>query len=147
MQVFLAKDAQNLFQAFVVDDATVNAQDLVRVYYDVNRNMGDPDEEDRMIEVYRDGTFAVFKGQGSNADGLAWEPLTTEDFVAAVGSPSTSQWAVEMAISTDDGLMSPSDPFAMMAEFVVDGDPIVWPAGANNADAAEWSPVENPPCS
>lgn len=146
MQVFLAKDALRLYQAFIIDDATLNEDDLVRVYFDANRNLGDPDENDRMFEVYRTGELAVFQGQGSNADGLTWQPLISDDIVAGVGSTSAAQWVVETATVTEDGLMSPSNPFSMMVEFVVDGETVTWPEGAVGGNAIDWAPIENPPC-
>lgn len=151
MRVYLTKDSDNLFQAVVVDDATLNEQDAVRLYYDVNRNLGDPDEEDRLIEVFRNGVLNVYHGRGSNVDSLAWEPLATDTVVVEVGEPSNTQWALEMAIDTDsglldDGLMSPSNPHGMMAEFLFEGDSVAWPPGANIADAGTWSPIDNPSC-
>ena len=151
MRVYLTKDSDNLFQAVVVDDATLNEQDAVRLYYDVNLNLGDPDEEDRLIEVFRNGVLNVYHGRGSNVDSLAWEPLATDTVVVEVGEPSNTQWALEMAIDTDsglldDGLMSPSNPHGMMAEFLFEGDSVAWPPGANIADAGTWSPIDNPSC-
>ncbi len=146
MQIYLLKDAENLYQAFVIEDASVNQQDAIRIYYDVNRNQGDPDDADRMIELFRDGTLNVYKGIGSNVDNQAWEALATDTVVAGTGEPTASQWSAELAIQTVNGLMSPSNPYGMMIEFLFEGDPIPWPQGANTVEASTWSPIDNANC-
>lgn len=146
MQLHLIKDSDNLYQAFVMGDSTSDEDDGVRVYFDVNRNLGDPDAADRMIEYFRDGTLNVYQGTGNNSDNQAWRPLETDAVEASAGSPTDEEWSVEMAISADDGLMTPTDPYGLMVEFLFEGDPIEWPSDANNADAATWTAVENPPC-
>lgn len=146
MQIYLRKDDQNIYQGFVIDDPSDSPQDAIRIFYDVNRNQGDPDEPDRLIELLRDGTLNVFKGVGNNADNQAWEPLTTDAVVAAVGSPSENQWSAELGIQTNNGLMAPANPYGLMIEFLFEGDPIRWPQDANLQDAESWSPIENPAC-
>lgn len=146
MQIYLMKDNENLYQAFLVEDATVNPQDAIRIYYDVNRNLGDPDAADRLIEIFRDGTVNIYAGQGNNADGLAWQPFTTDAVVVEAGAPSGAQWSAELGLNMGSDFPAPSNPYGMMVEFLFEGDAINWPQDANTNDFGSWTPIENPAC-
>jgi hypothetical protein len=120
----------------------------VQVYVDTNHNLGDPDVADRLFEVRRDGTLALYQGLGNNADGLAWEtePLVSDIWTAAVGSPSTNQWVVEMEVDTVIEGIALADPYGMMLEVLYGDEAVVWPEGAIPINAATWANVDNPLC-
>jgi serine/threonine protein kinase len=146
LRAFLNKGPEALYFAFLLEDSTANQEDAVRLYIDANRNQGDPDTADRLIEVRRDGTLTVFNGIGNNTDGQNWEPLTTEAVTARVGAPTLNQWVAEMAVDTTEELQALANPYGAMVEIFLGETTATWPEDADPADAGTWSPVENPAC-
>jgi hypothetical protein len=151
--VYLARDSEALYAAFDVEDVSMDDEDALRYYLDVNRNQGDPDEDDRYFEVARDGELTVYQGSGDNVDGLGWEETVGDGVVAAVSAPAEDRWLAELAISLADGLSAPlADPSGAMMEFVVEtgllfgGQSIIWPEEASPTNAGTWSVVESPAC-
>lgn len=144
--VYMVKVAADPYFAAVINDGALNDDDIVRIYLDFNRNQGDPDESDRLLEVRRDGGTTLWRGLGSNVDGLAWEPTSSDQWSAAVGAPGFAQWVAELHVQTGSDFPNLGNPFGMMVE-VLYGDAIaVWPEGATATDLDEWVAIDNPVC-
>ncbi|HSM54741.1 MAG TPA: protein kinase [Candidatus Sulfomarinibacteraceae bacterium] len=146
VRTFLAKGGDALFYAFQIEDATVDDEDAVRLYIDVNRNGGDPDQQDRLIEVQRDGTLTVFRGIGNNSDGRDWEPYVDDALTVRVGAPALNQWVVEMAVDTTQDMGALANPYGLMLEFFFGDAAAAWPEDADTTEAATWVNIDNPPC-
>lgn len=151
--VYLGKDAGTFYYALAIGDSSVDAEDVAGIYVDANRNQGDPDEQDRLYEVARDGSVNVFRGIGTNVDGQQWEPHESEGVQAAAAAAEAGQWTAELSVplsgSSAPGL---ANPFGLMVEILVEpgflfgGETIVWPEEAQAEDASTWSAVDNPSC-
>jgi hypothetical protein len=148
-QVYMLRDAQNLYFAFLINDDTPDATDSVRLYLDTINNDGDPDSSDRFFQVGRDGTVAIAAGIGSNSDTQEWNAgYTSDNWSAAISGPSGSQWGVEMQIDLDAELGNAlSDPFGMMMQVLYTGEMLApWPPGATTNALGTWQSVDNVTC-
>jgi serine/threonine protein kinase len=146
VQGYLARNGNNLYMAWLLNDTTNNASDSLRLYFDTTRNQGDPDTADRFFQIVRDDTLSVQAGIGNNSDGLLWNPgYSSANWTAVIGEPGTNQWVVEMQI--DIGLEMPAlaNPYGMMAQ-ALSGDLATWPPGGVSTDANTWQGVNWPSC-
>ena len=146
VQGYLARNGNNLYLAWLLNDTTNDPSDSLKLYFDTTRNLGDPDTADRFFQVVRDGSLAVQAGIGNNSDGLTWNPgYSSANWTAVIGEPGTNQWVVEMQI--DVGLEMPAlaNPYGMMTQ-VVSGDLATWPSGGDSTIANTWQGVDWPTC-
>ncbi|MFW6069553.1 MAG: protein kinase domain-containing protein [bacterium] len=146
VRTFLARGEDALFYAFQMEDASADDEDAVRMYIDVNRNGGDPDQADRLIEVQRDGTLTVFRGTGNNSDGRDWEPYVDDALTVRVGAPSLNQWVAEIAVDTTEDMGALANPYGLMLEFFFGEAAAAWPEDGDTTEAATWVNIDNPPC-
>ena len=145
VEVYLARDATNIYMAHLISDPTNDVTDSLKVYFDVNGNKGDPDSADRFFQIVRDGTKSVQAGIGSNFDGLTWNPMVSNDWEAQIGE-QPGQWVVEMSINQPLLLTSLSNPFGLMEQTLFTGSQLTWPEGANSNVLNDWQPVGNVVC-
>jgi hypothetical protein len=144
--VFVVKETSGLYYGFSLADSTPSTGDGLRLYLDLNGNLGDPDVQDRLIEISRNGTFLVFRGIGNNNDGAAWEPFSSDQILVGIGEVAGNGWSAEVSILQDAQVVGVADPFGMMLEVIDGGATLLWPDDAEADDAATWTPIENPPC-
>jgi hypothetical protein len=150
VQVYLVWVTNQLYSAVLVSDATNDqATDSVKIYYDVNNNLGDPDSADRFYQIIRDGTMTIRAGIGTNDDGRDWNSdYTSDNWNAVTGELGGSGWLVEMQI--DASLEMPDmllgQPFGQMILVLYTGSQSVWPDGAISNDAGTWQQLANPVC-
>jgi hypothetical protein len=119
------------------------------LYVDTTNNNGDPDTADRYFRISRDGSTQIWAGIGSNSDSQLWnDNYSSDNWTAVVGSPSSSQWVVEMTIdaSAEMGALSP-DAFGMMVQVLFTGSLDIWPEDANSDLAGTWQDINNIACS
>ena len=145
VDVYMARDATNIYMAHLISDPTTDPTDSLKVYFDVNGNKGDPDSPDRFFQIVRDGTMTLQAGIGSNFDGLTWNPMVSTDWSAAIGE-SPGQWVVEISIDQPLLLTSLSNPFGLMEQTLFTGSQLTWPDGANSNLLDNWQPIGNVVC-
>ena len=145
VRVYAAKDNRAHYYAFVLNDATLDAEDAVYLYLDTNRNLGDPDVSDRLFIVEREGEPSEQRGIGTNSDLLSWEPYAGDRWEVAIATPLPTQWVAEVEIETEEfgGL---ADPFGMMIQTLFGEEIVVWPEGADPANASSWAGIDNSVC-
>lgn len=145
--VYLTRDATNLYLAFRLNDNVVDLTDAIRVYFDVNRNSGDPDVADRFFEIKRDLTFAVQRGLGNNSDGNNWDATyVSPNWTTAIGNPGPNQWLVELQIEINNELSGLANPFGLMLQADFGNEIVPWPPTANPLAAATWPNITNNTC-
>lgn len=147
VEVYVARDAANLYMAFLINDNTVDASDSLRLYFDTTNNGGDPDSADRFFQVGRDNSRAVATGIGSNSDTRTWNPeYTSDNWTAVIGTPVVDQWVVEMQINIAVEMPALANPFAMMVQVLYTGELATWPEAALTNEPGTWQDVDNPAC-
>ncbi|NKQ36956.1 MAG: protein kinase [Chloroflexi bacterium] len=145
VEVYLARDATNVYMAHLISDPTNDLTDSLKVYFDVNGNKGDPDSPDRFFQIVRDGTKSVQAGIGNNFDGLTWNPMVSNDWEAQIGE-QPGQWVVEMSIDQALLLTGLSNPFGLMEQTLFTGSQLTWPEGADSIILDGWQPISNAVC-
>lgn len=146
VQLFFARDAANLYLAFLINDNTPDSTDSVRVLFDTTNNGGDPDTADRYFQVGRDGTAEISAGIGSNTDTQTWNAAYTSNNWTAVISSSAAQWTVEMRIDANAEMGALTNPFGLMIQVLYTGDITTWPAGASSTALNTWQKFDNVVC-
>ncbi|MBE2201178.1 MAG: hypothetical protein IAE79_21370, partial [Anaerolinea sp.] len=146
VQLFFARDAANLYLAFLINDNTPDSTDSVRVLFDTTNNGGDPDTADRYFQVGRDGTAEISAGIGSNTDTQTWNAAYTSNNWVAVISSSAAQWTVEMRIDANAEMGALTNPFGLMIQVLYTGDITTWPAGAGSTALNTWQKFDNVVC-
>ena len=146
VQLYLSKDSNNYYLAYLINDPAVDPNDSVRTGFDSNGGGGDPDGADRFFIVNRNGSSEVWAGIGSSSDSLLWDSsYVSGSWTSAVGE-SAAQWVVEMQISSLE-LVSLANPFGMMAQVQSATDLATWPGSADSNNLGTWQPVNNTTCS
>lgn len=146
VQLFFARDAGNLYLAFLVNDSTQDNTDSVRVLFDTTNNDGDPDSADRYFQIGRDSTMAVSAGIGSNTDTQTWNSgYDSTNWLTAISS-SAAQWTIEMRIDANAEMSALTNPFGMMIQVLYTGDITTWPAGAESTILNAWQSIDNAVC-
>lgn len=146
VQVYFTRDGGHLYLAFLMNDATENASDSLRIYFDTTNNGGDPDTADRFFQIARDGTMFVQAGEGSNIDGLNWNSGYSSGNWSAVLTTTSNQWVVEMQIDAAAEISSLSNPFGAMFQVLTTGTVATWPPGADGLAPNSWQDVANVLC-
>lgn len=148
VQVYFTRDETALYMAFLINDATNDNTDSLRIYFDTTRNGGDPDSADRFFQIARDGTLEIQAGQGNNSDGIDWNSnYDSTNWQAALGEPGGGQWVVEMQIDANAEMGALTDPFAMMLATLFTGDGlVVWPPTAVSDNLSSYQGVNNVVC-
>jgi hypothetical protein len=149
VSVYFTRDVGNFYLAYIINDATLDATDSLKVYFDANNNAGDPDSPDRFFQIARDGTLTVRAGKGTNTDLEDWDTTYTSDkWTAAIGEPGGGRWVVEMQIdlASELPLLLGSNPFGFMNLVLYGGSQGEWPESAVSNDAGTWQPIGNTSC-
>ena len=147
VEVYFTRDVDNLYLAFLINDATQDVGDSLRLYFDTTNNGGDPDTADRFFQVGRDGTQEVWAGMGSNTDNQEWDGTYSSGNWTAVLTETNSQWVVEMQIDgVEMGALSPIS-FGMMVQVLFTGTLATWPEDGASNNATTWVDVGNITCS
>jgi serine/threonine protein kinase len=146
VEVYFARDVDNLYLAFLMNDDTAETTDSLRVLFDTTNNGGDPDTADRFFQVQRDGTQQVSAGMGSNTDSQNWDGNYSSSNWMAVVAQSTTQWVVEMEIdAVEMAALSPIS-FGMMVQVLFTGDLATWPEEGELNNPGSWVDVSNIVC-
>lgn len=147
VQVYVGRNGQNLYLAFLVNDATNNPTDAVQAYVDTLGNGGDPDAADRVFIVQRDGVTAVQAGIGSNSDGLTWNlAYTSTNWSAASGEAAGVQWVAEIAINVVAEIPALAPTYGLMFQTLYPVETAVWPTNANPINVNTWQLVDGAVC-
>lgn len=147
VQVYFTRDAGRLYMAFLINDATTNVTDALRVYLDVNNNGGDPDTADRNFQITRDGAISVWSGVGTNTDGAEWNTTYTSNaWSANIGETGANQWVVEIQIDVNSEVPALANPFAVMNQVLYTGELATWPLTAVSGQANTWADIGNVLC-
>ncbi len=147
--IYAAKDAANLYLAFVIEGQSNNLTESLRVYIDTTNDAGDPDISDRFLQVLRDGTMTLRIGSGTSSDGKFWDEVNTANWQAAASPMTSSKWVVEMSIDLASELPILSNPFALGVQVSFTAEPaelLSWPQEATSNDAKSWQDVANVTC-
>lgn len=148
VQVYFVRDATNLYFAYLINDATADNSDALRLYFDITGNRGDPDTADRFFFVVRDGTAQVQAGIGSNSDGNIWDTnYTSSNWTTQMGG-QPGQWVVEIQIDVAVEMGSLGNPFGLMTQVqnAGGGTLAVWPEAGASSNASTWQFVDNVSC-
>jgi hypothetical protein len=145
-EVYLTRDVDNLYLAFLINDDSVDASDSLRVLFDTTNNGGDPDSADRFFQVLRDNTQQVSAGIGSNTDTQNWNGNYSSSNWLAVVTQSNSQWVVEMEIdAVEMGALSPVS-FGLMVQVLFNSNLATWPEEGELNNPSTWVDVSNIVC-
>ena len=146
--IYVVRDVDSIYVAFVIDDSSNQATDSASVLFDVAALGGDPDSSDRRIQITRDNTLALSSGIGTNSDGDLWDTTyVSTEWQHAIGEPDGTQWIVEISVNVTNEFAGFEDPFNMMARVLFNGEGLaVWPDGASSDQADSWQPVADTVC-
>jgi serine/threonine protein kinase len=147
VQVYMGRNGQNIYLAFLVNDTNDDDDDTVQVYFDTLDNGGDPDAADRMFAVQRNGDSFEQAGIGSNSDGLTWNlDYTSTNWTAVTSNLPGLQWVAEMQINQAAEMPSLTNPFGLMFQALYPANAAVWPENANPVNLNTWQSVDSPAC-
>ncbi|MCB0012598.1 MAG: L-fucose mutarotase [Anaerolineales bacterium] len=147
--VYVVRDVDFIYIAFVINDETVQATDAASILFDVANPGGDPDSVDRLIQISRDGAISLSSGEGTNSDNNFWDAnYDSDQWEAAMGTPNAEQWVVEIAVNATNEFASLTNPFNMMARVLFNGEGLaVWPEGASSNVVDSWQGIDDIVCS
>lgn len=146
VQVYILRDASRLYMAFLMNDATADNSDSLRVVFDTTNNGLDPDTADRFFQIGRDNTLVVQAGIGSNSDGQLWNSDYTSTNWSAFLSQSAGQWVVEMQIDVSAEMGSLTNPFGAMFQVLSTQSVATWPPAGNLNQPDSWQDVTDAVC-
>ena len=152
VEVYMVKDATNLYFAFVIEGANDVIEENVRIYIDAFGEGGDPDVTDRIWQSARDGSQRVWTGVGTTDDAQLWAEVTDvapqdSGWQSVINGLNERQWIVEAQVDLAAQLPTMGENIGVAVQVSYGADELLsWPADFSEFDAATWQVVSNVTC-